>query len=59
MLKEKHGRHLPKPLEGAVPVDEHPVYLQLSEDERERRRKYREFARGMIKETESLTRNPA
>lgn len=37
-----------------VPVDEHPVYLQLSGDEGERRRKYREFVRGMLKETEAM-----
>jgi hypothetical protein len=35
-------------------VDEHPVYLQLSEDEVERKRKYREFARGMLKEKEAM-----
>jgi putative transposase len=33
-----------------VLIDEHPVYLQLSEDEGERRRKYREFVRGRLKE---------
>jgi hypothetical protein len=37
-----------------VPVDEHPVYLQLSGDEGERRRKYREFVRGMIKKAEAM-----
>jgi putative transposase len=35
-------------------VDEHPVYLQLSEDEGERRRKYREFVRGMFKGKEAM-----
>src|SRR4030066_1008452 len=35
-------------------VDEHPVYLQLSEDEVERKRKYREFVRGMNKEKEAM-----
>ena len=35
-------------------VDEHPVYLQLSEDEGERKRKYREFVRGMLKEKEAM-----
>ena len=37
-----------------VLVDKHPVYLQLSGDEGERRRKYREFVRGMLKETEAM-----
>jgi len=31
-------------------VDEHPVYMQFSEDEGEQKRKYREFVRGMLKE---------
>ena len=35
-------------------IDEHPVYLQLSEDEGERKRRYREFVRGMIKEKEAM-----
>ena len=35
-------------------VDEHPVYLQLSEDEVKRKRKYREFVRGMNKEKEAM-----
>src|SRR3989344_9264331 len=35
-------------------VDEHPVYLQLSEDEVERKRKYREFVRGMNKGKEAM-----
>jgi len=35
-------------------VDEHPVYRQLSEDEGERKRKYREFVQGMLKEKEAL-----
>ncbi len=35
-------------------VDEHSVYLQLSEDEGERKRRYREFVRGMIKEKEAM-----
>ena len=34
-------------------VDEHPVYLQLS-DEGERRKKYREFVRGMLREKEAM-----
>ena len=37
-----------------VIVDEHPVYLQLSENEGGRRRKYREFVRGMLKEKEAM-----
>ena len=35
-------------------VDEHPVYLQLSADEGERKRKYREFVRGRLKEKEAM-----
>ena len=35
-------------------VDEHPVYQQLSGDEGERERKYREFVRGMLKEKEAM-----
>jgi putative transposase len=31
-------------------VDEHPIYEKLSEDEGERRRKYREFVRGMLRD---------
>ena len=37
-----------------VLVDEHSVYQQLSGDEGERRRKYREFVRGMLKEREVM-----
>src|SRR3990167_2494148 len=37
-----------------VLVDEHPIYLQLSEDEVERRTKYRQFVRGMLKEKEAM-----
>jgi len=37
-----------------VLIDEHPVYLQLSEDEGQRRRKYREFVRGRFKEKEAM-----
>ena len=37
-----------------VLVDEHPVYLQLSEEKGERRKKYREFVRGMLKEKEAM-----
>jgi len=33
-----------------VLLDKDPVYLQLSEEEGERRKKYREFVRGMLKE---------
>jgi putative transposase len=35
-------------------VDEHPVYLQLSVDEGERRGKYREFVRGRLKDKEAM-----
>lgn len=35
-------------------VDEHPIYLNLSEDESERRKKYREFVLGMIKDKASM-----
>lgn len=35
-------------------VDEHPIYKNLSEDEGERRKKYREFVKGMIKEKGSM-----
>ena len=35
-------------------VDEHPIYLQLSEDEVERRKKYRQFVRGLLKEKEAM-----
>ena len=37
-----------------VLVDEHPVYFQLSEDEGERRKKYREFVRVMLKEKDAM-----
>lgn len=37
-----------------VLVDEHPVHLRLSEDEIERRKKYRQFVRGMLKEKEAM-----
>ena len=39
---------------GDVLVDEHPVYLQLSEDDGERKRRYREFVRGMLKEKDAM-----
>jgi len=35
-------------------LDKHPVYLPLSEEEGERRKKYREFVRGMLKEKEAM-----
>jgi putative transposase len=35
-------------------VDEHPVYCQLSEDEGERKKKYRDFVRGMLKEKDAM-----
>jgi len=37
-----------------VLLDKHPVYVQLSEEEGERRKKYREFVRGMLKEKEAM-----
>ena len=37
-----------------VLVDEHPIYLQLSEDEGARRKKYRQFVRGLLKEKEAM-----
>ena len=37
-----------------VIVDEHPVYTQLSKDERERRKKYREFTKDMLKGKEAM-----
>ncbi|MCL4476072.1 MAG: hypothetical protein M1508_07595 [Nitrospirae bacterium] len=37
-----------------IVVDKHPVYLQLSEDEGERKRKYRELVRGMLKEKKAM-----
>lgn len=37
-----------------VTVDDNPAYLQLSEDEGERKRKYREYIRGMLKEKEAM-----
>ena len=33
-----------------VLIDEHPIYEQLSNDESERRNKYREFVRGMLRD---------
>jgi putative transposase len=35
-------------------VDEHPIYRGLSKDEAERRKKYREFVKGMIKEKATM-----
>ncbi len=37
-----------------VLVDEHPIYELLAEDETKRRKKYREFVRGMIKAKEAM-----
>ena len=37
-----------------VLLDKHPVYLQLSEKERERRKKYRDFVLGMLKKKEAM-----
>jgi len=39
---------------GNVLVDEDPVYLQFSEEEKERQRKYREFVREMARERQSM-----
>jgi hypothetical protein len=38
----------------AVLLDEHPVYLELSEEGGERRKRYREFVRGMLKEKDAM-----
>jgi len=35
-------------------VDEHPIYKGLSKDEAERRKRYREFVKGMIKEKAAM-----
>ena len=35
-------------------VDEHPIYLNLSEEEGERRKRYREFVRGMLKDKAAM-----
>jgi len=35
-------------------VDKHPIYKALSKDEGERRKKYREFVKGMIKEKNAM-----
>lgn len=35
-------------------VDEHPIYKELSKDEAERRGKYREFVKGMIKDKKAM-----
>lgn len=35
-------------------VDEHPIYKRLSNTERDRRRKYREFVKGMVKENDAM-----
>jgi putative transposase len=35
-------------------VEEHPIYLQLSENEAERRKKYREFVTGMITDKDAM-----
>lgn len=35
-------------------VDEHPIYRNLSEEEKERRKKYREFVRQMQKEKQAM-----
>lgn len=35
-------------------VDEHPIYQGLSENEAERRKRYREFVKGMLKEKKAM-----
>lgn len=35
-------------------VDEHPIYRNLSEEEKERRKKYRDFVRQMQKEKQAM-----
>lgn len=35
-------------------VDEHPIYKELSKDEAERRRRYREFIKGLLKERDAM-----
>jgi putative transposase len=35
-------------------IDEHPIYKELSKDETEQRKKYREFIRGMVKEKNAM-----
>ena len=35
-------------------VDEHSIYRELSEDESDRRKKYREFVRGMLRSKDSM-----
>ena len=40
---EKHGL-----------VDEHPIYKRLSKEETERRKRYREFVRGMLRERKAM-----
>ncbi len=35
-------------------IDEHSVYFKLSREEKERRGKYREFVRSMLKEKEAM-----
>ena len=37
-----------------IVLDEHPIYKGLSKDEAERRKKYREFVKGMIKEKAAM-----
>jgi putative transposase len=35
-------------------VDEHSIYRELSEDESDRRKKYREFVKGMLRSKDSM-----
>src|SRR3990167_9341964 len=35
-------------------VDEHPIYRELSKDETERRKRYREFVKGMVKDKNAM-----
>lgn len=35
-------------------VDEHPIYRELSEDEPNRRKRYREFVKGMLRSKDAM-----
>jgi putative transposase len=35
-------------------IDKHPIYINLSGDENERRRRYREFVKGMLREKDAM-----
>jgi putative transposase len=38
----------------SVLIDEHPIYFDLSMDDSERRRKYRDFVKGMLRDRDSM-----